>query len=104
MPFGEDLNVGVGNRTSDTGLKYSMPGDDVRQKFTGYQKDTETQLDFAVVRISGRAGLVVNFAFGRWSILSPAFAGSLVVGEVRTARQSLRRSAIWQRPLDEMNE
>lgn len=47
MPFGEDLNVGVGNRTGDNGLKYSMPGDNVRQKFTGYQKDNETQLDFA---------------------------------------------------------
>jgi len=49
MPFGEDLNVGVGNRTGDTGLKYSMPGDNVRQKFTGYQKDNETQLDFAEI-------------------------------------------------------
>lgn len=50
MPFGEDLNVGVGNRTGDTGLKYSMPGDNIRQKFTGYQKDTHTSLDFAEAR------------------------------------------------------
>ncbi|MBP6004546.1 MAG: hypothetical protein KA746_14020 [Pyrinomonadaceae bacterium] len=50
MPFGEDLNVGVGNRNGDAGLKYSMPGDNIRQKFTVYQKDTETSLDFAEAR------------------------------------------------------
>ncbi len=36
---GKDLNVGVGNRTGDTGLKYSIPDDNVRRKFTGYEKD-----------------------------------------------------------------
>ncbi len=51
MPFGEELYVGVGNRTGDTGLKYSSSQDDVRQKFTGYQKDDETNLDFAEARM-----------------------------------------------------
>jgi RHS repeat-associated protein len=50
MPFGEDLNAGVGNRTADPG-KYSASTDKVRQKFTGYQKDNETELDFAEARM-----------------------------------------------------
>ncbi|MEP6848309.1 MAG: hypothetical protein ABI999_05585 [Acidobacteriota bacterium] len=39
MPFGEDIFVNVGNRT--TALKYGTNTDNLRQKFTGYQKDTE---------------------------------------------------------------
>lgn len=50
-PFGEELFVGVVTRTGDTGLKYSSSTDEARQKFTDYQKDTETGLDFAVVQI-----------------------------------------------------
>ena len=67
MPFGEDLNVGVGNRTGDTGLKYSMPGDNVRQKFTGYQKDNETQLDFAEARM-------YENRYGRFTAVDPLLA------------------------------
>jgi len=56
MPFGEDIYLNVGGRTS--GLKYGASEDDVRQKFTGYQKDEETGLDFAEARmyenLSGR--------------------------------------------------
>lgn len=49
MPFGEELYAGVGGRT--TTLKYSAIGqDNIRQRFTGYQKDTETGLDFAEAR------------------------------------------------------
>lgn len=51
MPFGEDVFVGVGGRTGDSGQKYASSVDDVRQKFTGYQKDTETSLDFAEARM-----------------------------------------------------
>ncbi|MBP6212839.1 MAG: hypothetical protein KA447_07320 [Pyrinomonadaceae bacterium] len=67
MPFGEDLNVGVGNRTGETGLKYSMPGDNIRQKFTGYQKDTETSLDFAEARM-------YENRFGRFTAVDPLLA------------------------------
>jgi hypothetical protein len=38
-------------RTGNTGLKYSSNQDDIRQKFTGYQKDEETGLDFAVAQM-----------------------------------------------------
>ena len=49
MPFGEDVYVGVGNRSATQ--KYGTNEDDVRQKFTGYQKDEETGLDFAEARM-----------------------------------------------------
>ena len=48
MPFGEDLQPAVGNRSANA--EYSA-GDQVRQKFTGYQKDEETKLDFAEARM-----------------------------------------------------
>jgi|GEM_PF-1961942 len=49
MPFGEDIYANVGARTS--ALKYGSANDDVRQKFTGYQEDAETDLDFAEARM-----------------------------------------------------
>jgi RHS repeat-associated protein len=50
MPFGEELTAGVGNRT--TSLKYSISGlDNIRQRFTGYEKDDETGLDYAEARM-----------------------------------------------------
>ena len=48
MPFGEEINSGVGGRTS--GLNYASNDDDVRQKFTGYERDGESDLDFAQAR------------------------------------------------------
>ena len=50
MPFGEEIYAGVGSRT--TSLKYSTVGaDNIRKRFTGYEKDTETDLDFAQARM-----------------------------------------------------
>lgn len=46
LPFGEELVAGAGGRTAGQG--YSA--DNVRQKFTGYERDTETGLDFAQAR------------------------------------------------------
>jgi len=48
MPFGEEISPDGTHRL--TNLKYNF-GDNVRQKFTGYQKDEETQLDFAEARM-----------------------------------------------------
>lgn len=67
MPFGEELYAGVGNRTGDTGLKYSSSDDDIRQKFTGYQKDNETNLDFAEARMYANN-------FGRFTAVDPLLA------------------------------
>ncbi len=42
MPFGEDLYAVVGARSAS--LKYSTLGtDNIRKRFTGYEKDDETQ-------------------------------------------------------------
>jgi RHS repeat-associated protein len=46
LPFGEELTAGVGGRTTANG--YGADG--VRQKFTGHERDGETELDFAQAR------------------------------------------------------
>ena len=48
MPFGEELGAGVGGRT--TGMGFPGSSDGIRQKFTGYERDAETALDFAHAR------------------------------------------------------
>ncbi len=50
QPFGEELTAdGSARKSAD---KYSTPTEDkVRQRFTGYQKDIETGLDFAEARM-----------------------------------------------------
>jgi len=48
MPFGEA--IGPDGLARISSLKYNF-GDDIRQKFTGYQKDEETGLDFAEARM-----------------------------------------------------
>src|SRR5437588_9721264 len=47
LPFGEEIQVGTGGRTSQQG--YSQV-DSVRQKFTAYEHDAETNLEFAHAR------------------------------------------------------
>jgi len=47
LPFGEELSAGTGGRTTPQG--YSL-NDNVRQKFTGKERDTETGLDYFVAR------------------------------------------------------
>ena len=47
MPFGEEMGPSFPGRSSNA---YST-GDGVRQKFTGYQKDEESGLDFAEARM-----------------------------------------------------
>lgn len=49
MPFGEELNPDNNYRKSNE-FKYGQT-DSVRQRFTGYQKDAETNLDFAEARM-----------------------------------------------------
>lgn len=65
LPFGEDLFAGIGTRT--TANKYGSTPDDIRQKFTGYQKDNETQLDFAEARM-------YENRFGRFTAVDPLLA------------------------------
>jgi RHS repeat-associated protein len=46
LPFGEELEVGVGGRT----LAQGYSGDNVRQKFTSKERDLETRLDYSLAR------------------------------------------------------
>ncbi len=64
MPFGEEISPDGTHRIA--GLSYNF-GDGVRQKFTGYQKDNETGLDFAEAR------MYQNF-HGRFTAVDPLLA------------------------------
>ena len=53
LPFGEEIGAGAGIRTAAQGYA----ADCIRQKFTGYERDTETGLDYAQARyMSGVQG------------------------------------------------
>ncbi len=61
MPYGEEAFIGVGNRAVGHGYTY---GDSTRQKFTGYERDEETNLDFAQARMH-------NYNHGRFTSPDP---------------------------------
>jgi RHS repeat-associated protein len=68
MPFGEELNAGVGGRSESQ--KYASYGsDNVRKRFTGYEKDDETQLDFAEARM-------YQNKHGRFTAVDPLMASA----------------------------
>jgi RHS repeat-associated protein len=47
LPFGEELNAGIGGRTTAMGYDAA---DTTRQRFTSYERDNESGLDFAQAR------------------------------------------------------
>jgi RHS repeat-associated protein len=66
LPFGEELYAGTANRTTTQG--YSAIGaDNIRKRFTGYEKDIETGLDFAEARY-------YNNQHGRFTAVDPLLA------------------------------
>jgi RHS repeat-associated protein len=67
MPFGGDL-IATQNRTESN--KYDLSGDAVRKKFTGYEKDAETGLDFAEARM-------YDNNYGRFTAVDPLIASGL---------------------------
>ncbi|HEY3103764.1 MAG TPA: BPSL0067 family protein, partial [Pyrinomonadaceae bacterium] len=73
LPYGEELGAGVGGRT--TGMGFSV-ADGNRKKFTGYERDTETGLDFAQARY-------YSSTQGRFSSPDP-FQGSATVSNPQT--------------------
>ncbi|MFV0387899.1 MAG: RHS repeat-associated core domain-containing protein [Pyrinomonadaceae bacterium] len=51
LPFGEEAMIGTGPRAVGQGYTFGgSGGDSTRQKFTGYERDEETNLDFAQAR------------------------------------------------------
>ena len=66
LPFGEELYADGTHRT--TVGKYSVTGQDsVRKRFTGYEKDIETGLDFAEARM-------YENRYGRFTAVDPKLA------------------------------
>ena len=63
-PFGEEIGAGIGSRT--TGMGYSV-ADGVRQRFTQYERDNETGLDYAHARYYSSIG-------GRFTSTDPLMA------------------------------
>jgi RHS repeat-associated protein len=74
MPFGEELGAGTGGRT--TAMGYSNSGDNNRKHFTGYERDSETGLDYAQARYYANTQ-------GRFTSPDP-FAGSATIGNPQT--------------------
>ncbi len=74
LPFGEELAAGTGGRT--TGIGFGNSADNNRKKFTGYERDTETGLDYAQARYYSNTQ-------GRFTSPDP-FAGSATIGNPQT--------------------
>jgi len=68
LPFGEEVGAGVGGRTTGQGYV----ADNVRQKFTGYERDNETDLDFAQARYYANTQ-------GRFTSVDPLLASGKVL-------------------------
>ena len=51
MPFGEEIYLKLAH-SAQPALNYGSTTDNIRQKFTGYQEDAETNLEFAEARMS----------------------------------------------------
>lgn len=68
LPFGEEISAGVGIRNSSSG--YGT--DTVRQKYTSYERDNETGLDFAQARYYANLQ-------GRFTSVDPLMASAHVV-------------------------
>ncbi|HKR60080.1 MAG TPA: RHS repeat-associated core domain-containing protein [Pyrinomonadaceae bacterium] len=85
LPFGEELFAGAGGRTTSNG--YS--GDTVRQKFTSYERDNETGLDYAQARY-------YSSAQGRFTSIDPLMR-SARIGEPQTFN---RYSYVLNKPMN----
>ena len=73
LPFGEELFAGTGGRTTAQGYPApgANPGDGARQKFTGYEADAETGLNFAQARYQSSVQ-------GRFTSVDPLLASASV--------------------------
>lgn len=61
MPFGEEIDTAT---TSQRNINYNYGGDTVRQKFTAYERDNESDLDFAQARM-------YSYSHGRFTSVDP---------------------------------
>ncbi len=63
MPFGEEIDV---NHTSERKVELNYATDEIRQKFTSYERDNETELDYAQARM-------FSSGFGRFTSPDPLY-------------------------------
>ena len=66
LPFGEELFAGVGARTTGQGYAETTQVDGQRKQFDGYERDSETGLDYAQYRYYASAQ-------GRFTSVDPIF-------------------------------
>ena len=85
MPFGEEVTADQTYRTA--AHKYGV-GDNVRQKFTGYERDDETGLDFAEARY-------YNDNHGRFTAVDPLIAS----GKSANPQTFNRYAYVMNRPM-----
>ncbi|HEV2835744.1 MAG TPA: RHS repeat-associated core domain-containing protein [Pyrinomonadaceae bacterium] len=78
MPFGEELGAGVGGRTVGMGFGVS---DGMRQKFTSYERDLESGLDFAGARF-------YSSTHGRFTSVDPLMASAVTANPQTLNRYS----------------
>jgi RHS repeat-associated protein len=69
LPFGEELTANEANRKQGLGYTYGV--DKVKQRFTGYERDGETELDFAQARY-------YNSKHGRFTSADPLTASGAI--------------------------
>jgi RHS repeat-associated protein len=66
LPFGEEINSGTGGRTTAQGYGGQ---DSIRQKFTQYERDNESGLDYAKARY-------FNYGYGRFTSIDPLMSSA----------------------------
>jgi RHS repeat-associated protein len=69
MPFGEEIGVDTVQTSNRSNNSQYATADTVRQKYTGYQKDEETKLDFAEARM-------YQNKHGRFTAVDPLMASA----------------------------
>ena len=90
LPYGEQLDASLGNRSSVQG--YIPSADFIKQKFTGYFRDDESGLDFAQARYYAN----IN---GRFMSVDP-FGGS---GKVPNPQSWNRYSYVLNNPINDVD-
>lgn len=68
MPFGEEIDV---NDTSQRTATLNYASDEIRQKFTSYERDNETELEYAQTRM-------YNNQYGRFTTTDPLLTSSRI--------------------------
>jgi RHS repeat-associated protein len=86
LPFGEEIHSGTGGRTIAQGY---FGVDSIRQKFTSYERDNESELEFAQARMH-------NYNHGRFTSPDPLMSSA----KVKNPQTFNRYSYVLNNPLN----